>query len=282
MAKKNDDGDQGGDERDWSDGVWSIVLRVQRSLLRHFRGLLTEEDIEDVMQEACSASHSTWSRYDPQKGSVLTWFSRIAYFQAVNLLRRLGHRKCPCGRAKRKPDLNCTKCCGRGWLKPGKSSAKEEIEQLVDPKSPNPTESSNLVVALPDPNLALEESIELWGSLNEKKRVAWKRFMSTLSDSQRRVFWLWCCKALPPFRELSEAWGIREGTLRKALHDAKIKLKSLPLDVLCDLTDLAGERLRELLRERTSGRPKKKRSSAPPAANPRGEEADGDTPGNHD
>lgn len=49
--------------------------------------LLNREDAEDIVSETFIAALAHYEEYDPGKGSVITWLSRIAYNKAMNYLK---------------------------------------------------------------------------------------------------------------------------------------------------------------------------------------------------
>ena len=48
--------------------------------------LLNREDAEDIVSESFMAAFSHYAEYDPDKGSILAWISRIAHNKAINLM----------------------------------------------------------------------------------------------------------------------------------------------------------------------------------------------------
>ena len=49
--------------------------------------LLNKDDAEDITEETFIAAYKNYGSFDPDKGSVATWLSRIAHNSAVNLVR---------------------------------------------------------------------------------------------------------------------------------------------------------------------------------------------------
>lgn len=49
--------------------------------------LINREDTEDIVSETFMTAFSGYDEYDPARGSIITWLSRIAHNKAVDLLR---------------------------------------------------------------------------------------------------------------------------------------------------------------------------------------------------
>ncbi len=58
-----------------------------------FTILLNRDDAEDVVEETFMLAYTHYDSYDPAKASVVTWLSRIAHNQAVNMVRSASYRK---------------------------------------------------------------------------------------------------------------------------------------------------------------------------------------------
>ena len=49
--------------------------------------LINREDTEDIVSETFMAAFLCYDEYDPARGSIITWLSRIAHNKAIDLLR---------------------------------------------------------------------------------------------------------------------------------------------------------------------------------------------------
>lgn len=55
--------------------------------------LLNREEAEDVVADTFVLAYRNYDSYDPEKASVVTWLTRIAHNQAINLVRSADYRK---------------------------------------------------------------------------------------------------------------------------------------------------------------------------------------------
>lgn len=67
----------------------AYARRVKLSLLRHFQGILSEEEADEVIQEAAFKAWEKAEKFDDADGTLGGWFYIIAYHTAVDALRRL-------------------------------------------------------------------------------------------------------------------------------------------------------------------------------------------------
>lgn len=63
--------------------------RVKKILLDRFDGLLTEQDVEEVIQTAAFKAWNNAAAFDDKKGTLGGWFYTIAYRSAIDLERGL-------------------------------------------------------------------------------------------------------------------------------------------------------------------------------------------------
>ena len=54
--------------------------------------LLHKETAEDIVAETFLAAYKNYDRFDPQRASVITWLTRIAHNNAINLVRSSAYR----------------------------------------------------------------------------------------------------------------------------------------------------------------------------------------------
>jgi RNA polymerase sigma factor (sigma-70 family) len=77
-----------GDVRALEDLLRSHAPSVLGRLARRFKGVLTREDLEEVVSGALNAIWHARDRFDSRRGSVLDWFYHISVHLAVDLTRR--------------------------------------------------------------------------------------------------------------------------------------------------------------------------------------------------
>lgn len=68
----------------------SSMISLHGPSLMTFVGRIVtiQEDAEDVVQETFVSAYKHLDEYDPEKASMKTWLHRIAYHEALSLLRR--------------------------------------------------------------------------------------------------------------------------------------------------------------------------------------------------
>lgn len=77
-----------GDVRALEHLLKSFAPTVLGQLARRFKGVLTREDLEDVISEALNAIWFARDRFNPTRGSILDWFYQTSLHLAVDLARR--------------------------------------------------------------------------------------------------------------------------------------------------------------------------------------------------
>jgi RNA polymerase sigma-70 factor (ECF subfamily) len=68
------------------------LIRQEHDNLRRFAFRLVSDDGDDVLQEAYLRVFRYWPRFDPSRGSPISWLYRIVYNEAVSDLRRKRRR----------------------------------------------------------------------------------------------------------------------------------------------------------------------------------------------
>ncbi|MBR1484098.1 MAG: RNA polymerase sigma factor [Prevotella sp.] len=69
---------------------FGLLVSRHGSALMTFVGRIVklQEDAEDVVQNTFVAVYEHLKNYDPQRASLATWLQRIAYHEALYLLRK--------------------------------------------------------------------------------------------------------------------------------------------------------------------------------------------------